>query len=307
MSLKDPIGAEAAASIDGAPASLDDAAAAAARLLARSSQPLIAGLGADIEGARAAIALAERVGGVIEHMHSAAMLARSRLSARNRRHAHDARRSARARRRRAARRRRPCTETWPVLTERLLASAGKAGRRGRQAAHRLAGAAALTQEFLASTAISRSSRRDLAQRSPPILPRCARASKAVPSREPRDSFVRARRARGRSERRAVRRGGLDGGKSRSARNRDAQRPRARLERNDAVLDIAACRAGQWRGRARGLRMDDRLSRCEPDSAPARPSMILGVSTPSDSSRQGKPIACCGFPPLERPRRHGRAR
>jgi formylmethanofuran dehydrogenase subunit B len=74
MSLKDPIGAEAAASIDGAPASLDDAAAAAARLLARSGQPLIAGLGADIEGARAAIALAERVGGVIEHMHSTALL-----------------------------------------------------------------------------------------------------------------------------------------------------------------------------------------------------------------------------------------
>ncbi|HEY5205209.1 MAG TPA: formylmethanofuran dehydrogenase, partial [Roseiarcus sp.] len=74
MSLKDSISAEAAASIDGAPASLDDATAAAARLLARSHQPLIAGLGADIDGARAAIALAERVGGVIEHMHSAALL-----------------------------------------------------------------------------------------------------------------------------------------------------------------------------------------------------------------------------------------
>src|ERR1700722_4116687 len=74
MSLKESISAETAASIDGAPASLDEAAAAAARLLARSHQPLIAGLGADIEGARAAIALAERVGGVIEHMHSAALL-----------------------------------------------------------------------------------------------------------------------------------------------------------------------------------------------------------------------------------------
>ena len=74
MSLKDSISAEAAASIDGAPASLDEAATAAARILARSRQPLIAGLGADIDGARAAIALAERVGGVIEHMHSAALL-----------------------------------------------------------------------------------------------------------------------------------------------------------------------------------------------------------------------------------------
>jgi formylmethanofuran dehydrogenase subunit B len=74
MSLKDAIGAEAAASIEGAPASLEDAAAAAARLLAQSRQPLVTGLGADIAGARAAIALAERVGGVIEHMHSAALM-----------------------------------------------------------------------------------------------------------------------------------------------------------------------------------------------------------------------------------------
>jgi formylmethanofuran dehydrogenase subunit B len=74
MPLKDPIGAEAVALIDSVPASLDDAAAAAARLLARSAQPLIAGSGADIDGARAAIALAERVGGVIDHMHSAALL-----------------------------------------------------------------------------------------------------------------------------------------------------------------------------------------------------------------------------------------
>jgi formylmethanofuran dehydrogenase subunit B len=74
MLPKDPMRAEAAASIDGAPVSLDDAARAAARYLARSEQPLVAGLGADIDGARAAIALAERVGGVIEHMHSAALM-----------------------------------------------------------------------------------------------------------------------------------------------------------------------------------------------------------------------------------------
>ena len=62
------------ASIDGEPASLEDAAAAAAQLLARSGQPIIAGLGADVAGARAAIALAERVGGVIEHAHSTALM-----------------------------------------------------------------------------------------------------------------------------------------------------------------------------------------------------------------------------------------
>ena len=74
MSLNNSISAEAAASIDGAPVSFEKAAAAAARLLARSRQPLIAGLGADIDGARAAVALAQRVGGVIEHMHSGAIL-----------------------------------------------------------------------------------------------------------------------------------------------------------------------------------------------------------------------------------------
>src|SRR3984885_665002 len=74
MSLKNSVSAEATASIDGAPASLDEAAMAGGRLVARRRQPLIAGLGADVGGARAAIALAERIGGVIEHMHSAALL-----------------------------------------------------------------------------------------------------------------------------------------------------------------------------------------------------------------------------------------
>src|SRR6202522_2110758 len=54
--------------------SLKNSVSAAARLLARSRQPLIAGLGADVGGARVAIALADRIGGVIEHMHSAALL-----------------------------------------------------------------------------------------------------------------------------------------------------------------------------------------------------------------------------------------
>jgi formylmethanofuran dehydrogenase subunit B len=74
MSRVDQIGAEAAAFIAGKPASLEEAASAAAQLLARSGQPLVAGLGADIDGMRAAIALAERVGGVVDHMHSAALM-----------------------------------------------------------------------------------------------------------------------------------------------------------------------------------------------------------------------------------------
>ncbi|MEW5789307.1 MAG: hypothetical protein AB1899_15790 [Pseudomonadota bacterium] len=48
------------------------AIAAAASLLAAARRPLIGGLGCDVAGQRAAIALAERVAGVLEHMHGAA-------------------------------------------------------------------------------------------------------------------------------------------------------------------------------------------------------------------------------------------
>ena len=74
MAGRDHVAAEPAAWIDGEPVSLEEAAAETARVLARSGQPLIAGLGADIEGARAGIMLAEKVGGVVDHMHSAAMM-----------------------------------------------------------------------------------------------------------------------------------------------------------------------------------------------------------------------------------------
>jgi formylmethanofuran dehydrogenase subunit B len=119
MSLRDPIAAKAPASIDGAPASLEDAAAAAARLLARSNQPLIAGLGADIDGARAAIALAERIGGVIEHMHSAALL-RDLDSMRETGVMLTTPGEARVRADVVLLVGDGLTETWPSLTERLL-------------------------------------------------------------------------------------------------------------------------------------------------------------------------------------------
>jgi len=60
--------------IAGKPATLDAAIAAAAKLLHASHCPLIAGLGTDIAGARAAISLAERTGAVIDHMNSEAVL-----------------------------------------------------------------------------------------------------------------------------------------------------------------------------------------------------------------------------------------
>ena len=60
--------------IDGAPAELDTAAATAARLLDASRQLLVAGLGADVAGARAAIVLAQHIGAVIDHMNADALL-----------------------------------------------------------------------------------------------------------------------------------------------------------------------------------------------------------------------------------------
>jgi formylmethanofuran dehydrogenase subunit B len=60
--------------IDGDPVSLDAAAAEAARLLGASRLPVIAGLGTDVAGARAAIALARLLGGVVDHMHADALL-----------------------------------------------------------------------------------------------------------------------------------------------------------------------------------------------------------------------------------------
>jgi len=60
--------------IDGAPAALSTAVATAARLLDASRQPLIAGLGTDIAGARAAIALAQRIGAAVDHMNADALL-----------------------------------------------------------------------------------------------------------------------------------------------------------------------------------------------------------------------------------------
>lgn len=60
--------------IDGRPVELQAACAEAARLLNASRAPVIAGLGTDIAGARAAIALADRVGAAIDHMHADVLL-----------------------------------------------------------------------------------------------------------------------------------------------------------------------------------------------------------------------------------------
>lgn len=60
--------------IDGRSVALEAAVAEAARLLAASRLPVIAGLGTDIAGARAAVSLAARLGGAVDHMHSELLL-----------------------------------------------------------------------------------------------------------------------------------------------------------------------------------------------------------------------------------------
>ena len=65
----------AAASIAGRDAPLDEAISAAAAVLRNSRCAVIAGLGTDVAGAEAAIALARQVGGAFDHMHGTAILA----------------------------------------------------------------------------------------------------------------------------------------------------------------------------------------------------------------------------------------
>jgi formylmethanofuran dehydrogenase subunit B len=60
--------------IDGRPVALHVAISEAAKLLAACRAPVLAGLGTDIAGARAAIALAQRRGAAVDHMHADTVL-----------------------------------------------------------------------------------------------------------------------------------------------------------------------------------------------------------------------------------------
>jgi formylmethanofuran dehydrogenase subunit B len=57
------------ARVAGLPVSLDEAYRAAAAVLASARRPLVGGLGCDVTGHRAALALAEKTGGVVDHMY----------------------------------------------------------------------------------------------------------------------------------------------------------------------------------------------------------------------------------------------
>lgn len=67
-------GQEASPRVAGKPATLAAAAAEAARLLGSARLPLVAGLATDVAGARAAGRLADRTGGVLDHMNAPALL-----------------------------------------------------------------------------------------------------------------------------------------------------------------------------------------------------------------------------------------
>ena len=69
-----PVAPSAPARVDGRGVDWHDAASAAAGLLRQSRRPLIGGLGCDIAGLRAAVALAERADAWLDHMDSAAQL-----------------------------------------------------------------------------------------------------------------------------------------------------------------------------------------------------------------------------------------
>src|SRR5262249_56820328 len=60
--------------IDGRPVALQAAISEAAKLLAACRAPVLAGLGTDIAGARAVIALAQRLGAAVDHMHADTVL-----------------------------------------------------------------------------------------------------------------------------------------------------------------------------------------------------------------------------------------
>src|SRR5438067_2179992 len=60
--------------IDGRPVALQAAISEAAKLLAACRAPVLAGLGTDIAGARAVIALAQRLGGAVDHIHAGVVL-----------------------------------------------------------------------------------------------------------------------------------------------------------------------------------------------------------------------------------------
>jgi formylmethanofuran dehydrogenase subunit B len=60
--------------LEGEPTTVDAAVERAAEILRNASQPLIGGLASDVAGMRAALDLADRIGAVVDHMNSGALM-----------------------------------------------------------------------------------------------------------------------------------------------------------------------------------------------------------------------------------------
>jgi len=74
-----PAGSGVPARIAGAPATLPDAIQHAAAILRDATQPAFGGLATDVAGSRAALALAERLGGAVDHLGSRALMRNVRV------------------------------------------------------------------------------------------------------------------------------------------------------------------------------------------------------------------------------------
>ncbi len=75
----EPSRPDASPLIKGKKATLAEAIGGMVAILRKASQPLITGLGTDVNGLRSAIQLAERTGAIIDHMHSAGMMRNLRV------------------------------------------------------------------------------------------------------------------------------------------------------------------------------------------------------------------------------------
>ncbi|GAB4359210.1 MAG: formylmethanofuran dehydrogenase subunit B [Methylohalobius crimeensis] len=71
--FEQPVG-DARPRIDGKPASLEEAVTRAAEMLKKAELPLVAGLATDVNGMRAALSLADRLGAVVDTMNAGAAL-----------------------------------------------------------------------------------------------------------------------------------------------------------------------------------------------------------------------------------------
>ena len=170
----------------------DAATAEAARLLAAQSRAGDGGLGTDIAGARAAIALAERIGAVVDHMNSDAVLRDVEVMRTGRHDVTTPNEARAAGRHAAADRRRPRGRVAGTARAPVRAAADRADRRKAVSGGSSGSVRAATRPSLRATRTCRWSA---------ATPGLAGAARGV-ARAPRRTARRQDRAVGKSARRA---------------------------------------------------------------------------------------------------------